>query len=79
MAVDEHNPKGWTFASFETHVDSEIKALKEATGIAMTASEKAIDKAEKSDDKRFSLLIVGRLAAPGAAEIGAPKRWRFPP
>lgn len=56
MAVDEHNPKGWTFASFEVWVSDSIHALEKATAIAMTASEKAIDKAEKSDDKRFSLL-----------------------
>jgi hypothetical protein len=53
---DNHNPKGWTFASFEAYVESSIRALKEATSIAMSASEKAIDKAEKADDKRFSLL-----------------------
>ena|SRR5580765_4848907 len=54
--ADEHNPKGWTFASFEVWVADSIHALEKATAIAMTASEKAIDKAEKSDDKRFSLL-----------------------
>jgi hypothetical protein len=52
----DNNPKGWTFASFETYVESAINALKEATGIAMAASEKAITKAETADDKRFSLL-----------------------
>jgi hypothetical protein len=56
VSASPHNPKGWTFASFEVYVDHAIKSLKEATAIAMTASEKAIEKAEKSDDKRFSLL-----------------------
>jgi hypothetical protein len=50
------NPKGWTFSSFETYIASSIGALKEATSIAMAASEKAIEKAERADDKRFSLL-----------------------
>lgn len=56
MIDEEHNPKGWTFASFEAYVETSIKALKDATAIAMTASEKAIDKATASDDKRFGLL-----------------------
>jgi hypothetical protein len=56
MPPHDHNPKGWTFAAFETYVEASINALKEATGIAMAASEKAITKAETADDKRFSLL-----------------------
>lgn len=53
---NDNNPKGWTFATLEAFLEAQIKALKDATAIAMTASEKAIDKAEKSDDKRFTLL-----------------------
>lgn len=62
MAVDEHNPKGWTFAAFETYVEDRFRSTKDATNIAMAASEKAILKAETAADKRFDSVNEFREA-----------------
>jgi hypothetical protein len=56
MPVDEHNAAGWTFDTLYIHVMEISKAAKEGVNTAMAAAEKAGDKAEKANEKRFDAV-----------------------
>jgi hypothetical protein len=44
--------KGWTLATLKEHIESRIEAVRDNAALALTASEKAILKAETAADKR---------------------------
>jgi len=49
---DKHNPDGWTFATLYKHVMMLSEASKEAINAAITAAQKAVDKAEGAQQLR---------------------------
>ncbi len=52
MVADNHNPDGWTFATLYKHVMMLSEASKEAINAAITAAQKAVDKAEGAQQLR---------------------------
>jgi len=48
----EHNPDGWTFTTLYKHVTMLSEASKEAVNAAITAAQKAVDKAEAAQQLR---------------------------
>jgi len=52
QADDKHNPDGWTFATLYKHVMMLSEASKEAINAAITAAQKAVDKAEAAQQLR---------------------------
>ena len=43
---------GWTLETLKTHIESKIEAVEKNAALALSASEKAITKAEAAAEKR---------------------------
>jgi phage shock protein A len=60
-------PKGWTLETLFYHLNDRIEAAKEQAKLALTASDKAIAKAEIASEKRFESVNEFRAALTDAS------------
>lgn len=69
----ETNISGWTVDTLKEYLESKITAVKENAVLALTASEKAVQKAEVAADKRFDAVNEFRAQLSDQAGLFMPR------